>query len=252
MHMTALIKPDLPLKFTVFLDGIQPLTKSIMKSIYELPQTQKLAELTENNPWHDYENGLSHVENVFANIQILLSLDFVTNQDIKVSYDNYLHQKVDDKSELTRCDLVLIGCALHDLSKGQIRPADDPVAPGDYFLITNPDGTTRGKGHEHASALMVPGILANRGLTPTEIEYVQNYVEGHDTFSKDFYTANLSPIGAPNPLADAQICRNQSPLAFELLIQITADEYGADITQSYRDYLLNEVVAKHVIITGHD
>ncbi|MCA9391791.1 HD domain-containing protein [candidate division WWE3 bacterium] len=250
--MTDLIRLSLPTKFTVFLDKISDETKTVIKGVYDSSQIQELANHTENNPWHDYENCLEHVEHVFANIQELLRLDFVKDASIQSSYKRYLSQLIDPEGTFSRLELLLIACSLHDISKGQVRPETDQIAPGDYYLITNDDGTTRGSGHEHASSLIVPELLYDSGLTNKELQHVVNLVDMHDTFSKGFYTENLSSLDSPDPESDARRCVKEAPeYALELMLHIIADEYGAAVTQDYRQYLLNEVVARYDL-THHE
>jgi len=86
-------------------------------------------------------------------------------------------------------------------------------------------------------------------LKPEDEKYTINLIAHHNTFSLDYCQTCLSPENKRDPRKDAKIIKQTEPkIALELLLHIIADEYGTPITQSLRDYLLTEVMAKYSLL----
>lgn len=251
--MTQLISQDnnnIPLKFAVFIPHVSAtISEFITRQVYLSPEVQSLRSLTENNPWHDHENVLTHAETVFANLQSLLTLYFIHDPDLKHKYQKYLDSKPNAQGQYSLQDLLLLACSLHDIGKGLIRPPTDPLAPGKLYLFTKTDGHTQGTGHEQASANYAPALLKPLKLTPKDRSTVIDLIAKHDTFSLNYCQQHLSPDNDHDPKHDTEIIKATQPkYAFVLLLHIIADEYGATITQSLRNYQLTEIISKHSLI----
>jgi hypothetical protein len=241
-----MIKQDLG--YVVFVDGVSKRSQEIIEDIYRSKETQDLVNFVENNPWHNNENVLTHVETVFANLQTLLSFDFVEDKGLKEQYLRFMDEIIMSSEWMSRKDALLIACALHDLSKGQLRPEGDVVAPGKSYLFVKEDGTTSGKGHEHGSALLAHEMLAKYNLNDIEIMWIVDLVENHDQFSLDYCKQNLQGYDSGEIGDDViQIKKDQPEKAVELLLHIIADEWGAPISMWKTRYLLNEVLAKNFL-----
>lgn len=236
------------LGYSVFVSNVSNKTLKIIADIYRSKETQDLVNFVENNPWHDNENVLTHVETVFANLQTLLSFDFVKDPILKDRYLHFMEEKIMSSDWLTRREALLIACALHDLSKGQMRPEDDTVAPGKTYLYIKEDGSTSGKGHEHASAVMAHHLLASYGLNDIEMMWIVDLIENHDQFSLDYCKQNL--IGFENGEVGRdieKIKQDQPDKAVELLLHIIADEWGAPVSLWKSEYLFSKILAEHYL-----
>lgn len=241
--MTEVVGPrtryPVPMEFTVFLEEtISPKVSQLIAAIFTSAPTQKLAEITENNPWHDNENALDHVQTVFANLQRLLKFEFIEDLDIQAQYKAYFAQSAAPGGALNRAEALLVACSLHDISKGQPRPENDEFA-GKPYVFFKEDGNTTGKGHEHASAEMVPELLGGSGLFQADIDHIQYLVEQHGQFSLDFVQNELQGYESGDMQADiTTILQVQPNYAVELMLHIIADEWGAEISQWKSEYLL--------------
>lgn len=246
--MTNLIDPTKAGEYQVFLSGISQSVLSIIEKIYRSDEVGELSKHIENNPWHDNENVLTHVETVFTNIQTLLEFQFIYDPGLKDKYLKFMDEKIYRSTWMTRKEALLIACALHDLSKGQKRPAGDLVAPGKTYLFVKEDGTTSGKGHEHASALMVLNILDGQGLNDKEIEWIADLVDDHDQFSLDYCNLNLSGYKNGDVKSDVEKIKSDQPdKCVELLLHIIADEWGAEISMWKTKYLRDDVLSNHFL-----
>ncbi len=250
--MTSIIEgtpvPEPAYENVVFMEGISPETTALIEKIFQSEEAERLKSLTENNPWHDKENVFDHIHSVFFNYQELLSLNFVKSSALREQYQAYLDTIPDPDGTKTYRELALIACSLHDIGKGEIRPDDDELAPGQTFLITKDDGTTMGRGHEHASALAVPRMLEGSDLTQAEKDIVQYLVEHHDMYSLNFRNENFSSKEARDPAGDAEILKNHDNFSLLLVLHIVADEYGAEVVREWEEYLLSEVLPEYSLI----
>lgn len=241
--MTKLISDKISANGKIHLNGINDRTKSIVDKVFLSVEAKKLTTLVEKNPWHDNENVYTHVLTVFANTQTLMTFDFIEDEKLKGFYKNYF-EAAPVGCTLSRKELLLVACSLHDLGKGVVRPKYDKLAPGKTYLITLEDGKTKSTGHEHASALLSKKLLKNSEMSSNDKNYIYYLVDNHDFYSKDYCEQNLTF----NPEIDVQFLRQSNIYLVELLLHIIADEYGAKVTYKLRKYLLYEIVAKLCVI----
>jgi hypothetical protein len=121
------------------------------------------------------------------------------------------------------------------------------TAPGKTYLFEKDDGTTSGKGHEMASSLIVPSLLAGSGLNEIEISSIGYLVKWHDQYSLSYCEANLTGRHSGDEKNDVvKIMADQPECAIELLFHIIADEYGAEVSQWKTDYLL-KILAENAL-----
>ena len=155
--MNMLININSPLSYKLNLTGVSPKASEIIGSIFESTFIQDLNKHVELNPYHDHENVLEHVQKVFANLQELMKFEFIKDENLKQKYLEYLKEKITSQNNLSRGELLLIACSLHDISKTTMLKVVDDV------------GNTKGTGHEHASATLVPEVLRSSELSAIEV-----------------------------------------------------------------------------------
>lgn len=226
--MTDRIKPNQPIRFQVTDKYIQDQIRVLIQSIFNHPHVQDLTQHIENNPYHDHENVLEHVQTVFANLQILLQFEFVTAKGQREQLQNYLNRVIDPTGKLTARELLLIANSLHDIGKNT------------HLQVVDDQGNTKAPGHEHQSAGLVPKILHENGadITQTEISLIQLIVDRHDTYSESYLSANLTFEVAQ----DIVLIKTAQPQFYvELLLHIMADNFGAPIYVKYDRYLKEKI-----------
>ncbi|MCP6726716.1 MAG: HD domain-containing protein [Patescibacteria group bacterium] len=213
----------------------------VIDGVVKLPEMQRLSSLIENNEYHDSENVLSHMEDVFFNMQELLNFNFITSLELKDKYKKYFNKLVDENGKYIKGDLLLLASAIHDIGKGVEKEKGIT-----YLHVINEENNTESTGHEQAGAKLVPKLLESSDLIASEIEFVQNIVKLHDTFSKDFCLYNLKKdVGE-----DIKIIQKINPLCIELLLHIIADNHKADVYKEWSGYFLNELFNSEFLITN--
>lgn len=232
--MTVLLNPTTPKEFQIFNKYIHPNLVNITKTIFNFPAIQQLSILTENNPYHNSENVLDHVQTVFANCQEFLKFNFIRFDELRKKYLLYFNEVLDKKGKYKRNDLLLLASAVHDTGKGLKKENGTP-----YFEVIDEQGNTIALGHEHGGAMIVPSLLQNFDLTPNEISIVKTLVDLHDTFNEAFCRANL----VKEIKKDIATIQRQQPLFYaELLLHILSDNAGAEIYSQWSDYFINEIL----------
>jgi len=226
--MTDRIEPHSLLEFQINDLSVKQSVKDLVSSIYKAHSIQQLNEYTENNPYHSHENVLEHIQTVFSNLLNLLQFDFVLDDSLRTALLQYMNRKVDPYGALSRKELLLIACSLHDIGKAT------------QLVVIDDQGNTKAPGHEHASASIVPIMLdqANSTLTDTEISLIQLLVDRHDTYSEGYLSTHLTF----DISKDMSIIRSTQPQFYiELMLHILADNYGAEIYKKYDTYLKEQL-----------
>jgi len=185
--MTLVINKTRPRQFQVFSKHIHPGVVKIEEKLLLKPEIQRLSKLVENNPYHDSENVLEHLQSTFINCQELLSFDFIESEELRERYKKRLSEKIDEEGVYKRNDLLLIASGLHDIGKGVEKEKGIT-----HLEIIDADGNTKAPGHEHAGSTIIPELLLDLDLTPKEIATIQSLVDWHDTYSETYCINNLT------------------------------------------------------------
>lgn len=225
--------------FEIFNSDIHIDLSQVIDNIMNLSEMQRLSLLIEKNEYHDSEDVLLHMENVFVNMQEFLKFNFITSLKLKDKYKIYFKELVNENGKYSREDLLLLTSAIHDVGKGIEKEKGIT-----YLQVIDKENNTESKGHEEAGAELVPKLLENSDLILSEIEFVQNIVKLHDTFSKDFCLDNLKK----DMEYDSKIIKKTNPLYLELLLHIVSDNYGAEIYKEWADYFLNKLFNSEFLI----
>jgi len=173
------------------------------------PEYYELATVTENNLWHNNQNVLDHVIEVYAGLEKLLEFNDL-NSDQKFKLKNYLSLIVGNQ---TRQNVLKVSALLHDIAITDT-------------IVKNSDGSIRCPGHDLIASARVKNFAERFDLDKTAEIYVERIVRYHGFISE---ILNLI-IANKNEDKYFQIFKETvGDVSIELILLMHADLIGSDL-----------------------
>lgn len=147
------------------------------------PLFLKLKNVIENNPWHDNESVYDHLLKTYKIASEKIKGDFISDEHAKKLFVEFVNEDFD---KVKRKDLILITALTHDIGKILYYKEENVEQP---LRHENQDKSTRMPGHEYWGSTIIPELLKNTGLMPSNIEKIAKVVRLHDTFSDTYFGA---------------------------------------------------------------
>lgn len=169
------------------------MSKSVDQSIEIIlrnPLFQRLKQVIENaNGWHDHEDVYSHSTKTLRIARERLSGDFITNQEAKKLYTEWLEN---DIFGMKQKDVSLIIALIHDCGKILHYKEGDNEST---LIVKKPNGEDEFMcpGHEYWGAtIVIPALLKEIDLPEKVKEYIAQVVEYHGFFSSPYFSSRES------------------------------------------------------------
>jgi hypothetical protein len=192
--------------------GITSKSLEEKKYLDVFPEYYKLAAVTENSLWHNNQNVLDHVIDVFAGLKTVLQFeDLKIDQVSKLK--KYLSEIIGRK---TRQDILKVATLLHDIAKTDT-------------LVKRPDGTVGCPGHELIAAGRVKKFAERFELDKADEAYVERIVRYHGFISE---ILNLIIANGNRKKYLTIFKETVDDVAVELTLLMHADLLGCDLKKA--------------------
>lgn len=186
-------------------------SKFLKDKVYlaSFPEYYELATVTENGLWHNHQNVLDHVIEVFAGLETVLTFnDLDDKQSIQIR--NYLSQQIGNK---IRLDALKVATLLHDIAKTDV-------------LVIRPDGSAGCPGHDFIAAGRVKIFAKRFDLDNKAQSYVKRIVLYHGFISE---ILNLMIANRKKEKYLKIFSETVGDISIELVLLMHADLLGSDL-----------------------